>query len=48
MELDLQSIFGLHVHSCLRPRIPPSRIWAHIRGRYWSAEIDPLMAPHRI
>ncbi len=23
MELDLQSLFGLHVHS-----------WAHIRGRY--------------
>ncbi len=38
MELDLQSIFGLHVHSCthwLLPRNPPSlRIWAHIRGRY--------------
>jgi hypothetical protein len=39
MELDLQSLFGLHVHSCtrwLRPRNaapPPPRIWAHIRGR---------------
>ncbi len=33
MELDLQSLLGLHVHSCthwLRPLI-----WAHIRGRYW-------------
>jgi hypothetical protein len=33
MELDLQSLFGLHVHSCshwLRPRNP--RIWAHIRA----------------
>ncbi len=38
IELDRQSLFGLHVHSCshwLRPRI-----WAHIRGRYWSAKID--------
>ncbi len=48
MELDLQSLFGLHVHSCthwLRPRNspPPSpRIWAHIRRRYWSAKIDDI------
>ncbi len=32
------------VHSCthwLRPRNPPPpRIWAHIRGRSWSAKID--------
>jgi hypothetical protein len=44
MELDLQSLFGLHVHSCthwLRPRNPPPpAFWAHIRGRYWSAKID--------
>ncbi len=45
MELDFQSLFGLHVHSCtqcLRPRNPPPppSIWAHILGRYWSAEID--------
>jgi hypothetical protein len=43
MELDLQSLFGLDVHSCthwLRHRTPPPRIWAHIRGRYWSAKID--------
>ena len=47
MELDLQSFFGLHVHSCthwLRPRNPPSlpRNWTHIRvrGRYWSAKIE--------
>jgi hypothetical protein len=45
MELDIQSLFGLHVHSCthwLRPRnsLPPLRIWTHIRGRYWSAKID--------
>jgi hypothetical protein len=48
MELDLQSLFGLHVHSCthwLRPRNPPPRIWAHIRGRYWSAKIDISLSP---
>jgi hypothetical protein len=48
LELDLQSLFGLHVHSCnvlngcdpaILPPPPPSlRIWAHIRGRYWSAK----------
>ncbi len=49
MELDLQSLFGLHVHSYtywLTPRNSPSpplpRIWAHIRGRYWSAKIDNI------
>ncbi len=50
MELDLQILFGLHVHSCthwLRPRTPPPRIWAHIRGRYWSAKIDDIsLWPH--
>ncbi len=42
-ELDLQNIFGLNFHSCthcLRPRNPTPRIWAHTRGRYWSAKID--------
>jgi hypothetical protein len=25
------------------PQLPPSpRIWAHIRGRYWSAKIDDI------
>ncbi len=37
MELDLQSLFWLHVHSCthsLTPQLPPfPRIWAHIRGQ---------------
>ena len=47
MELDLQSLFGLHVHSCtpwLTPRNSPSPpcIWAQIRGRYWSAKIDDI------
>ncbi len=43
MELDLQSLFELHVHSCthwLNP--PPPRIWAHIRGRYWSRSTTSL------
>jgi hypothetical protein len=48
IDLDLQSLFGLHVYSCthwLTPRTPyppPSRIWAHIRGRYWLAKIDDI------
>jgi hypothetical protein len=45
MELDLQILFGLHVHSCthwLRTRNPPPRIWAQIRGRHWSAKIDDV------
>ena len=47
MVFDLQSLFGLHVHSFthwLRSRNPPpsSRIRAHKRGRYWSAKIDDI------
>jgi hypothetical protein len=49
-ELDLQSLFGLLVHSCthwLRPRnpLPPSpHSWVHVRGRgYWSAKIDDIL-----
>ncbi len=43
MELDLQSFFGLHVHSKAEtPQTPPPRIWAQIRGRYWSAKIDDI------
>ncbi len=47
IELDLRSLFGLHVHSrthWLRPRNAshPPRIWAHVRGRYWSAKIDDI------
>jgi hypothetical protein len=45
MELDLQSLFGLHVHSCTHccdPATSLPRIWAHIRGRYWSAKIDDI------
>ncbi len=36
MELDLQNLFGLHVHSYshwLRPAAPPPpAFWVHIRG----------------
>ncbi len=56
MELDLQSLFGPHVHSCthwVRPPPPPTpspHIWSHIRGRYWSAKTtslcDPLWCGH--
>ena len=51
MELHLQSLFGLHAHSLVTtvliswdPATPPHppRIWAHIRGRYWSAKIDDI------
>ncbi len=47
MELDLPSLFGLHVHSCthgLRPRTTPPipRIWAHIWGHHWLAKIDDI------
>jgi hypothetical protein len=48
MELDLQSLFGLQVHSstqCLRPATPPPRIWAHIRRRYWSAKMTYTVNP---
>ncbi len=48
MELDLQSLFGLlctAVNSLAetpQPPTPPPRIWAHIRGRNWSAKIDDI------
>jgi hypothetical protein len=35
-ELDLQSLFGLVVHICT------VLIWAHIRGRCWSAKIEDI------
>ncbi len=44
MELDLQSLFGLHVHSCthrLRPLSSPTPSFGLI-GRYWSAKIDDI------
>ncbi len=45
IELDLQSLFGIHLHSFthwLRPHKHPPSIWAQIRGRYWSANIDDI------
>ncbi len=46
MKLDLQSLFGLLFIAVLigwDPATPPlPRIWAHIRGRYWSAKIEDL------
>jgi hypothetical protein len=45
MELDLQSLFGLlcvRFTHWLRPRSSPPRIWAQIRGRYWSANIGDI------
>ncbi len=46
MELDLNSLFGLLRTAVLigwDPAMPPSlRIWAHKRGRYWSAKIDDI------
>jgi hypothetical protein len=47
MELDLLSLFELHMLGCTHwlrpPAAPPSpRIWAHIRERYWSTKIDDI------
>ncbi len=44
MEFDLNSLFGLLCTAVLDvwdPTTPP-RILGHIRGRYWSAEIDNI------
>jgi hypothetical protein len=42
MELDLQSLFGL-LRTAETPQLPTSpRIWAHKRGRYWSAKVDDI------
>ncbi len=30
------------VYSCTHWLTPPPRIWAHKRGRYWSAKIDDI------
>ncbi len=50
MEVDLQSLFGLHIPWCAQlyslaetPQLPSSpRIRTRIRGRYWSAKIDDI------
>ncbi len=49
MELDPQSLFGLLYKAVpvgWGPLFPPHpRVWAHIRGRYWSAKIDNSLWP---
>ena len=48
MEIDLQSLFGLHVHSCthwLRPRTPPPfppHLGQYTRALLVSREIDDI------
>jgi hypothetical protein len=46
MELDLQSLFGLLCTAvligCDPATSPLPRVWAHIRGRYWSTQIDDI------
>jgi hypothetical protein len=43
MELDLQSLFKHHVHSCTHWQPPPPpRIWAQVLGCYWSGKIDDI------
>jgi hypothetical protein len=53
MELDLQSLFGLLCTAATAvligldtatPPLPP-RIWAHIRGRYWSDRRHLFVTP---
>ncbi len=49
MDLDLQSLFGLMCTALLigwDPATLPPRIWAHIRGRYWSAKVDDIWVPY--
>ncbi len=50
MEVDLQSLFGLHVTWCAQlyswaetPKLPPPPAFGLVlRGRYWSAKIDDI------
>jgi hypothetical protein len=46
LELDLKIYLGscvLRYSLAETPRLPPSlHIWAHIRGRYWSAKTDDI------
>jgi hypothetical protein len=50
MEVDLQSLFGLHVTLCEQlyslsetPQLPPPPAFGLLlRGRYWSAKIDDI------
>jgi hypothetical protein len=44
--MDLQSLLGSYVQlyslAEASQLAPFPRIWAHIRGRYWSAKIDDI------
>ncbi len=40
MELDLQTPYAQLYALAETPNLP--RIWAHIRGSYWSAKIDDI------
>ncbi len=45
IELDLQNLFGLNVHSCthwLRAHKSPPPEFGLIYDYYWSAEIDDI------
>ncbi len=46
LNIELQRLFGLLCAAVLigwDPATPPSPIiWAHLRGRYWSAKIDDI------
>jgi hypothetical protein len=46
IELDLTKVIWVpfaQLYSLAEtPHPPPPRIWAHIRGRYWSAKIDDI------
>jgi hypothetical protein len=50
LDLQVQNLCGLHVHSCthwlrpcnLLPPHPPAFVGSYIRGRYWSAQIDGI------
>ncbi len=43
MELDFQSLFGLLCSLAETLQLHPSpRIWAYIRGRYWSTKKDDI------
>jgi hypothetical protein len=44
MEIDLQSLVGLHVYSLAEtPQLPPPLAFGLIYpGRYWSAKIDDI------
>jgi hypothetical protein len=54
MELDLQGLFGLHVHSytqCVRPCWPPTPAFGLIYpvlGLYWSAKMDEISLSHTV